>query len=213
MPRKLGNLINLGADRLLARRVQLALFDSEVIECDEAGDSDTWCTPPAIWKPCLELTERSEFALDPATNRYSEIPAAVRLSPKEDGLAVPWDEFNLRHAHRGLWVNPPYSKPAPWIEEWVRAESFRHRFLLVKCATGSAWFQPLWIFADLLLFFRKRQRFLSPVGPAGSANFDSVLAYSGPRAHALAVSLAADAEPVWTGRNPLRKFVPSPRRR
>jgi hypothetical protein len=187
-----------------------------VIECDEAGDTDTWCTPRSIWEPCLELTGYRRFLLDPATNRYSEIPAIVRLTPKEDGLAIPWNEYQDEHAPRtqhGLWVNPPYSRPAAWVDEWCQADRFPHRFLLVKCATGSAWFQPLWIFADLLLFFRKRQRFLSPAGPAGSANFDSVLAYSGPRAHGLADSLAADAEPVWTGRNPLRKFVPAAKRR
>lgn len=192
-----------GAPRKRAPRVQLSLLEPTAIECEQASSTDTWCTPPEIWKPCLELAGGDRFGLDAATNIYSTVPALVKLTPAEDALSCSWDP--LAHADlpacfepASLWLNPPYSTPHPWIDRWLLADLFLHRFLLVKVATGTKWWQPLWRRpVRLILFFRGRQRFLRPQGPATSAPFDSALIYAGPEPHALADAFAKTAHAVF----------------
>lgn len=80
-----------------------------------------------------------------------------------DGLVEPW---------RGsVWVNPPYSKPRPWIE---RCEKHTGPVLaLLKCDTSTKAFAGVWR-ADVRVFFSKRLKF-EGYGEAQSAPFASVL--------------------------------------
>lgn len=75
----------------------------------------------------------TEFDLDPcAPSEGSLVPAKQRYSLPFDGLNAPW--FGL------VWVNPPYSKPAPWVAKWL---DHGNGFLMVL-TTKSYWYRSLW---------------------------------------------------------------------
>ena len=64
------------------------------------------------------------------------LPATNHYSIKDDGLLQPW---NGR-----VWMNPPYSKPGPWIERFI---AHRNGVCLTQVSKSSA-FRNLWQSAD-----------------------------------------------------------------
>lgn len=60
------------------------------------------------------------------------IPAKKSFSQIDDGLVQEWVGR--------VWMNPPYSKPTPWIEKWL---NHKNGFALVPAAK-SQWFINLW---------------------------------------------------------------------
>jgi hypothetical protein len=74
-----------------------------------------------------------------------------------------------------VWLNPPYSKNALFME---RMAKHKNGMALVFARTETKWFQQ-WVFpyADSILFFNKRLRFCYPDGTEakGNAGAPSVL--------------------------------------
>lgn len=69
-----------------------------------AGEQDTWLTPPDMLK-CL-----GKFDLDPCCPPKMPWKTAKKMIHEpQNGLVANW-------AGR-VWCNPPYSKPAPWVEK------------------------------------------------------------------------------------------------
>ncbi len=70
--------------------------------------SDEWYTPAILFNQ-LGL----EFDLDVASpiDNKGHVPADCRYTIEDDGLAQAW--------HGRVWMNPPYSKPSPWIDKWL----------------------------------------------------------------------------------------------
>lgn len=66
------------------------------------------------------------------------IPATRYYSMADDGLTAPWSGR--------VWMNPPYSRPSPWVERFV---AHRNGIALVPFAK-SAWFFDLWDAADAI---------------------------------------------------------------
>lgn len=101
--------------------------------------SQEWCTPPKYVRAIRAFFDGS-VALDPCSNRYSIVGAAVEYSlPLADGLVESWN-------YPTIFVNPPYGRdPArrTTIRDWLRrcAESnARHGaevLALVPVATNT----------------------------------------------------------------------------
>jgi len=70
--------------------------------------SDEWYTPESLFNQ-LGL----HFDLDVASpiDNKSHVPANRRYTIEDDGLAQPWEGR--------VWMNPPYSKPSPWVSKWL----------------------------------------------------------------------------------------------
>ena len=70
--------------------------------------SDEWYTPAILFNQ-LGL----EFDLDVASafNSNTHVPADRRYTIEHDGLTQPWIGR--------VWMNPPYSKPSPWVDKWL----------------------------------------------------------------------------------------------
>lgn len=91
---------------------------------DVADTSDDWYTPPWLFE-AAGLTFDMDVAAPVAPERRT-CPARRYLTPLDDGLVTPWEGI--------VWMNPPYSRPKPWIERWTE-----HPAGLALCAaTRSA---------------------------------------------------------------------------
>ena len=81
--------------------------------------------------------------LDPASSEMAQtvVRAGCYLTRFDDGLA------QVRWLHQRVWLNPPYSNPAPWIEKLVREHQAgpfcTEAIVLVNNATETTWFQLL----------------------------------------------------------------------
>ncbi len=100
-----------------------ALF--QVTAADVASTNDEWYTPRWIFG-AAGLT----FDLDvcaPVAPEFRTCPARRYLTVLDDGLTAPWDGL--------VWMNPPYSNPAPWVDRFINHPSG----LALTPASNSHW--------------------------------------------------------------------------
>ncbi len=113
---------------------------------------DDWLTPPGLVKLL------GQFDTDPCSPHHRPWDTAkVHFNQLQDGLRQEW---------RGrVWLNPPYSKIAPWVEKMARHNS---GMALVNAKTETRWFQSgIWNAANAVFFFQGRIRFFRPDGQPG----------------------------------------------
>ena len=96
----------------------------------EGKTSDECYTPRSLFDQ-LDI----EFALDPAScpPELSAVPARRMFTIEADGRALPWEG-------RG-WMNPPYSKPSPWVDRFIE---HGHGIALLPVANNARWMARLW---------------------------------------------------------------------
>lgn len=112
------------------------------------NESVEWYTPPLIFD-ALGVT----FDLDPCSPLAGPIPwipAKRHLTIADDGLNSEWGG--------GVWMNPPYGKhTAAWM---ARLAEHGNGIGLVFARTDTAWFHDVVERASVVLFIRKRLRFI-----------------------------------------------------
>lgn len=91
--------------------------------------ADDWYTPKWVFD---EL--KIDFDLDVCApkEKLEWIPAKKHFSIDVDGLSQEWGGI--------VWMNPPYSKPTPWIDKFLEHGNGIALLPMAK----SAWFQILW---------------------------------------------------------------------
>jgi len=82
---------------------QPSLFPQEQTE----RTSDDFYTPKWVFD-ALGLTFEIDVASPPDGPLFT--PCRRYFTQADDGLAQPWEGL--------VWMNPPYSKPAPWVARW-----------------------------------------------------------------------------------------------
>lgn len=125
-----------------------------------------WRTPPDV----LELARLLLTAVDDDKPTGSPIPLDVATHPDnptcadriyappdDDGLLMPWDE--------PWWCNPPFGRALPaWAERAATAKACG--ILLSPARVDTAWWGRIYDTADLIVFWRGRMKFRTPlVGP------------------------------------------------
>jgi len=102
-----------------------------------------------------------EFDLDVCAPKggVSYIPALNHYSLEDDGLTQPW--FGR------VWMNPPYSKPAPWVEKFVN----HGNGVALLPVTRGRWFDLLWQNADAIVLDAYNSKFERPDGSNKSITF------------------------------------------
>ena len=111
---------------------------------DMARESDEYYTPQWIFQ-ALNI----KFDLD-----VSAPEAGVPWLPTEnhyheglDGLAQPW--------YGKVWMNPPYSKPTPWVQKFIA----HGNGIALLPYSKSLWFHELWEKADGIVSLTPRMKF------------------------------------------------------
>jgi len=100
--------------------------------------SDDFYTPKWIFD-ALDITFDLDVCAPPGGPLHT--PCRHFYTMHDDGLAQPW--------HGVVWMNPPYSKPQPWIDRWI---NHANGIALVPFAK-SAWFTRLWEHNDIAITF------------------------------------------------------------
>lgn len=80
------------------------------------------------------------------------VPATRYYDQAADGLASLWEGR--------VWMNPPYSKPAPWVERFVQ---HGHGVCLIQVSKGR-YSDDLWRHADGVYFARDMRFVIDAVG-------------------------------------------------
>lgn len=102
--------------------------------------NDLWRTPPEVFNT---LNKEFRFVADMASNEQNKL-CTIHFTEKDDSLSFDWFEaidkafpFNGNY----VFVNPPYSKPMPWIKQAITAQSKGLGVVMVLNAdTSVSWF-------------------------------------------------------------------------
>jgi len=106
----------------------------------EGKTSDEWYTPKSLFDQ-LDI----EFDLDPASSppELSAVPARRFYTVEDDGLALPWEGR--------VWLNPPYSKPSPWVDRFL---GHGHGIALLPATSTGRWVDKMWQVCDGVVLCR-----------------------------------------------------------
>ena len=107
--------------------------------------NDNWRTPPEVFNT---LNKEFNFLADMACTRENKL-CGLGFTEKDDSLSFDWFEvikeklgYNTKYiGHEYVWVNPPYSKPMPWVKQAIDAQSKGlGTVMLLNADTSVSWF-------------------------------------------------------------------------
>ena len=121
--------------------------------------SDEWYTPKTLFEQ-MNL----QFDLDVASSiNKVHVPAQHKYTINDDGLIQPW--FGR------VFMNPPYSKPSPWVHKWI---DHNNGIALLPTAK-SKWFNYLMDSNAKFVLLPSNFKFESPDGKSLSLMMASTL--------------------------------------
>ena len=105
------------------------------------------------------------FDLDVAhpINQLEHVPAHKRLTIEDDGLTSDWTG--------NVWMNPPYSKPKPWVEKFIS----HGKGIAMLPLSLSYWSKAIWNAADAVTLTERQPKFLRPDGTEQGVRFPTFL--------------------------------------
>lgn len=114
--------------------------------------SDSWATPKEFYDFL-----NAEF-------NFNDDPCPLFNNPPIDGLTREWGN--------SVFMNPPYSKPAPWVEK-AYLESLKGKIVvgLLRGDTSTRWFHDWVLWKAELRFIKGRIKFNGKPSP-----FPSIIA-------------------------------------
>lgn len=169
--------------------------------------SDNFLTPPVVTERLKKFS--GGVNLDPCSHPQSSVEAYTRVfapwnvhkptfgtyrDQVGDGLVVSWKDFTTDGI---VFCNPPYSKPAPWIQKAVNEGV--DTIMLLPASVGDLWWHRTVVpHAVGILLWRGRMKFWQPgvskASPAPhSARFPVALAAFG------APEFAEELETIFGG--------------
>lgn len=164
---------------------QLA-FAGWLAEEDREIDTDDEYTPPELTEMIRDFFG-GDIDLDPCAATGSHVHARVMYFKGDDGLSRDWTRGPDSDGCSGLtirtrYVNPPYSRPGPWIAKILRThvvDDPGDTIALVKCDPSTKAWALAWQ-ADAILFFSRRIPFVRPGrSTRAPAKFPCALLYFG----------------------------------
>lgn len=144
--------------------------------------ADLYCALEVVWgRPALDPCWHPSSPVDPfvafSLVQHNAVEEAFgsREIHETDGLAADWSTAITAEPMQWVWLNPPYSDIAPWLEK--AHESRLPVACLLPVNTSSKWWQDYcWTPGNRVGFFRKRLKFgRTDGGPQLGANFSSAL--------------------------------------
>ena len=133
--------------------------------------NDHWYTPE--WLTSAMCPDGID--LDPASCVEANKSVKAKRYYDSGSLEKPW-ECDV------LWLNPPYSNPAPWVDKLVceySQGSIGEAYLLINSSTSTRYYHKALSGASALLLFKKRIAFWSPGKSSKSPRHDNSLFYFG----------------------------------
>lgn len=120
--------------------------------------------------------QTDEWILKLFENYYDPCPYNSNYNPKLDldGLSTNWNKFVIKWGHDGVFVNPPYSNPLPWVKKAILEKGKNPKMnivMLLKNDSSTKYYRLLNEFGANFLFPYGRLKYQS----GKSAPFSSVL--------------------------------------
>lgn len=151
---------------------------------DKRAARDEWYTPLDII--AMARTVMGTIDCDPATCALAQKTVdAKKYYTKEDN--------GLEHAWRGnIWLNPPFSHPAPWIDTLLlelEEKRAKQAILLTLDCSDTSWFHKAKAKSNAICFIKGRIAFEKPDGKGGVKSVGgnergNFIFYFGPEAEA-----------------------------
>ena len=114
--------------------------------------SDDYYTPQTVFDVL-----QTQFDLDPAHPPFkTNVPCNKYYTIDDDGLSKKW--------FGNVWLNPPFSKPKPWVIKFI--EHANGIALLPQ--SKAQWFYDLWQTDVAITTFNAKLKFADPRGGRGS---------------------------------------------
>ena len=93
----------------------------------------------------------------------SHVPADKYYTQEDDGLVQPWIG--------NVWMNPPFSKPSPWVEKFIT----NGNGVALLVVSRSMWFRNIWESADAIVPTPANFKFERPDGSGKAISFQTFL--------------------------------------